>query len=78
MPLYEYECECGERFEKRRSIAERYLVRCDACGKTPKLRISAWGRVLVAAPFTVVGHDGTILDRRQTTERTALLGVEEP
>ena len=76
MPLYEYECECGRKFESLMSIEQRHCAVCD-CGKVPELKISSWGRVLVAAPFTVVGHSGAILSRTQTTERTAIVGVEE-
>ena len=72
MPLYEYECECGKKFETLRSIEDRYNVSCE-CGKEPVLKVSAWGRVLVAGTFTVVGHDGTILSKTQTTERTPIM-----
>ncbi len=67
MPLYEFECECGEKFEVLRSIENRYNVTCE-CGKMPKLKISKWGRVLVADWFTVVGGDGTILSRKQVVD----------
>lgn len=33
MPLYLYRCrECGKRFEKLVSIAERENVKCESCG----------------------------------------------
>lgn len=71
MPLYEYECECGRKFEALRNIEDRHNVACE-CGKVPNLKVSKWGRVLIAGTFTIVGGDGRILDRRQTTERTPI------
>ncbi len=69
MPLYEYECEGGHRFEELSSIEGRYDTVCPLCKHPVHLQISAWGRVLVAAPFTVVGHSGAILSITQSTER---------
>lgn len=67
MPLYEYECECGKRFEAIRDIKDRNTTTCK-CGRMISPKISAWGRVIFAGSFTVIGHDGTVLDKRQTTE----------
>ena len=72
MPLYEYNCDCGKSFEALKSIAGRHNTICE-CGKVAKLKISAWGRVLIAGFDTVVGHDGTILSRKQSTEQTPML-----
>lgn len=77
MPLYEYECSCGKTFELLKSIENRHDTICE-CGRVPILKISSWGRVFIAAPFTVVGPGGNVLSRTQSTERTAILGVEEP
>lgn len=71
MPLYEYTCECGKEFEAIKSIGDRHNVICE-CGKVSNLKISSWGKVVVAGVFTVIGHDGAVLDKRQTTERTPL------
>jgi len=73
MPLYEYECEGGHRFEEFHRIADRHNAVCPECGKPGKLRISAWSRVIFAAWDTVVGHDGTILSRKQSTDQTPML-----
>lgn len=70
MPLYEYECEGGHRFEELHSIENRHNAICPVCKKSAHLKMSAWGRVIFAGPFTVYAHDGTILHRTQTTERT--------
>ena len=67
MPLYEYECEGGHRFEELHSIADRHNAICPMCDKPVKLRISAWGRVIFAAWDTVKSHDGTVLSRTQST-----------
>ena len=72
MPLYEYECECGKKFEALRGIENRHNVTCE-CGKEPNLKVSKWGRVLIAAPFTVVGNDGIILSKTQSTECIPIL-----
>ena len=31
--LYEYQCDCGEKFEARRSFGQRELATCPKCGK---------------------------------------------
>jgi len=69
MPLYLYVCKCGEQFEAIKSIASRHDAICK-CGKTAKLKISAWGRVIFSSFFRVVGSDGRILQSKQITERT--------
>lgn len=70
MPQYEYECEGGHKFELRRSIAERNKVACPDCLKPVNMRVSLPGKPLIATPFTVYGHDGTVLHQTQTTEKT--------
>jgi putative FmdB family regulatory protein len=33
MPIYEYKCiDCGVHLEKRQSVSEAALTKCDACG----------------------------------------------
>ena len=41
MPIYEYEClKCGERFELRRSIADKDSdIKCPRCGKPAPKRV---------------------------------------
>ncbi len=72
MPIYEYECESGHRFERLRSIEERYKVICPECEESVHILISLQGKHLLAESFTVIGHDGTVLSKTQTTERTPL------
>jgi len=73
MPLYEYECDCGKRFEARRPIASRLSATCE-CGATPRLLMSLQRAHRVAHTFTTYGHDGRIIGRRQTAERTPIVG----
>ncbi|EKT3983759.1 zinc ribbon domain-containing protein [Klebsiella aerogenes] len=40
MPLYDYTCECGKEFEKRRSISDRQTAEC-SCGKIAKQQLTA-------------------------------------
>lgn len=73
MPLYEYECGSGHKFETVKSIANRYHALCPYCGSPGKIQISAWGRVIFAAFDTVVGHDGKVISRKQSTEEIPML-----
>lgn len=73
MPLYEYECEDGHKFEALKSIKDRYNAVCPMCKSSVHIKPSAWGRVLVAGIFTTVGYDGTVLGKRQTTERIPMV-----
>lgn len=70
MPIYEYEC-CGEKFELLRPIRQaQEEALCPNCSKSVSRIVSPLGKPLVASPFTVISHDGTVLSRTQTTERT--------
>jgi len=72
MPLYEYNCGCGRSFEALKSIADRHNTVCE-CGRTAKLRMSAWARVIFAGFDTVVDCNGTVVSRKQTTEEIPML-----
>ena len=72
MPLYQYICEGGHRFEEVHSIAERNNVNCPGCKGAVHIRISLQGKPLVAHTFTTYGHDGRIIGQKQTTDRTAM------
>ena len=73
MPLYDYECEDGHRFEELRSIEGRHNAVCPMCKKSARLKMSAWGRVIFAGYDTVVDCNGIVVSRRQTTEETPML-----
>ena len=40
MPLYEYECAKGHRFEAIQKVSEKPLKRCDVCKATAKRAIT--------------------------------------
>ena len=73
MPLYEYECEGGHKFEELHSIEDRHNAVCPNCRKPARLKISAWGRVIFAGFDTVVDCNGIVVSRKQTTEQTPTL-----
>lgn len=52
MPLYEYECECGHRFEEFHGMDDRNNVVC-SCGKPTRLRISL-SDLRFAEPLTIL------------------------
>ncbi len=72
MPLYEYECEDGHRFDSIKPIPKRYTAVCK-CGKIAKHIMSAWGRVIFAAYDTVVDCNGIVMSKKQSTEETPML-----
>ncbi len=74
MPLYDYECSCGKKFEAIRPIGLRHTADCE-CGKMGEIRMSSCqpSRVLIAGWDTVVGHDGRILSRKQSTDTIPML-----
>ena len=40
MPVYDYQCECGYRFEEYYRMDDRHKALCPICGRSAKLRIS--------------------------------------
>lgn len=53
MPLYEYECEGGHRFEEWHRIDDRYNATCSMCKKPVRLRISR-SDFRFAEPLTIL------------------------
>jgi len=70
MPLYEYICSCGNRFEAIKSIDDRYNATCD-CGKIPKLVPSTYILARTAGRFKVFDCDGNLVANKQSTDRTS-------
>ena len=58
MPIYEYKCNCGNRLESYKQIADRYNAMCPKCGCSPNLLISPV-RYRLANPLPVFLADGT-------------------
>lgn len=71
MPLYEYQCGRGHRFEKVKSIESRHDVICPSCGEPTEIIPSITREHKTAFPFRVYGHDGQMIHDTQTTDRTA-------
>ena len=73
MPLYDYECEGGHKFEELHSIEDRHNAVCPICKKPSHLKMSAWGRVIFAAYDTVVDCNGIVVSKKQSTEQIPML-----
>ncbi len=69
MPIYEYGCGCGRSFEALKSIEDRHNVTC-GCGRVPEIKMPRTALFIIAAPFRVLAHDGTVLHERQVIENT--------
>lgn len=41
MPMYEYRCECGRRFEQLRALGDRDNAVCPSCASTRVERVAA-------------------------------------
>ncbi|NLL21664.1 MAG: zinc ribbon domain-containing protein [Firmicutes bacterium] len=44
MPMYEFLCECGNRFEKLCKINDKSAVTCPECGRTSRRVMSVFCR----------------------------------
>lgn len=59
MPLYQYECEGGHKFELfKHRIEDRYNAQCPECNK-PVTLIMSPVRYRLAEPLPIFAHDGT-------------------
>lgn len=63
MPLYEYECSKGHRFEEWHGIEDRYNTMCPQCGKPVKIKPSL-SSFKMDVPVTFRTHDGTVIDKK--------------
>ncbi len=43
MPFYEFQCECGEKFEKMLPVDQRNEGHCPKCGKLAERLLSVFG-----------------------------------
>lgn len=67
MPLYEYECEGGHKFEGLKSMSDRHNCVCPYCDKPPRLLISQLARRNFfdkRISLTVLKSDGTVVGKR--------------
>ena len=67
MPLYDYQCEAGHRYEKRESFGSPAQQPCEKCGKPAR-------RLLNAPPILFKGSGWYVTD----SKRTLRSGVESP
>lgn len=72
MPLYNYECNGGHKFEELHSMDDRHKAVCPDCKQPVHLLLSVPRPPLMSHPFTTYGHDGQVIGQKQTTERTSL------
>jgi putative FmdB family regulatory protein len=67
MPIYSYECQCGQKFVELQTVDNRLTCKCAACGEPAKL-------VITSAPAldSRMGLDGaftTAVDRFDRVHR---------
>jgi len=67
VPLYDYQCEAGHRYEKRESFGSPAQQPCDKCGKPAR-------RLLNAPPILFKGSGWYVTD----SKRTLRAGAESP
>lgn len=67
MPLYDYQCEAGHRYEKRESFGAPAQQPCEECGKPAQ-------RLLSAPPILFKGSGWYVTD----SKRTLRPGVDSP
>ena len=67
MPLYDYQCEAGHRYEKRESFGSPAQQPCDKCGKPAR-------RLLNAPPILFKGSGWYVTD----SKRTMRAGTDSP
>ena len=68
MPVYEYECGCGERFEKLRPISEyQEPSPCPKCNVGTERVMSTYRIGKESESFTVVGSDGEVMSQKRVS-----------
>jgi putative FmdB family regulatory protein len=67
VPLYDYQCEAGHRYEKRESFGSPAQQPCEVCGKPAR-------RLLNAPPILFKGSGWYVTD----SKRTLRTGVDSP
>ena len=67
MPLYDYQCEAGHRYEKRESFGSPAQQPCERCGKPAR-------RLLNAPPILFKGSGWYVTD----SKRTLRTGADSP
>lgn len=70
MPLYEYECKCGQKMEEFRSMGNRHNVICPSCGGVPQITMSLTRVHQSCITLTVFDGDGKVIGQRHDHHRT--------
>jgi len=63
MPIYEYRCRNGHKFEEWHRIESRHNVVCPTCRESAQIQISLCS-FRMDTPVTFLTHDGKIIDRK--------------
>jgi len=50
MPYYDYECECGRKFDEFKRIDERHFAKCPSCGKKARMVFTGTNQVSIFTP----------------------------
>lgn len=81
MPIYEYECKCGYRFEELKPLVDRHNAVCSRCGKVSRLLISRLAGSNFfdrRIPLTVLDGNGKVVGRRFDHRPTPQFGEYHP
>ena len=78
MPIYEYRCKCGKKFEKLRLMSQySEPSTCTKCGKEAD-RIISNAHFRMAESFRVVDSDGNVTQEKQVVNNMPDLKDTKP
>jgi len=69
MPIYVYECECGNKYEALKKMKDRYNEICPKCGKKCNLVISFNGGIHMASKYKFFADNGELISDEGRTDR---------
>jgi len=72
VPIYEYECSCGQKMEFYRSMDMRHNVVCPTCYRKPQLLISLPSQHQTCISLTVIDGSGRVIGKRNDHKRTPM------
>jgi putative FmdB family regulatory protein len=75
MPVYEYECEAGHRFEVTQKFADRPITACQTCAQPVSKLISAPAIVFKGSGWYVTDYSDKL---KQTTAEQNSEGTTSP
>ena len=71
MPLYEYECSDGHRFEEWHRIENRHNTVCPQCGKPVRI-IPSLSSFRMDIPVNFYTHDGKVIGKKSGGKNTPI------